>query len=320
MTTVKLADGRTCRLGRIRPKARPPALKLAAYFDPQQMAAPPPPSVDYAAKAMSALKRMYGNDKWGDCVLASKAHQVGVWTGNDGPSPAEVSDRDVLADYHAICGPGDNGCVITDVLDVMRSKGLWGHKIDGYVAVDWGNPLEVRVALLVFGTLTLGVNLPAAWLDAPEGGTWDTTDTQIVGGHDVAACGYDASGVKVATWGGLRTITWPAFVSHTWLEECYAQFSPDWYGSDKLAPCGIDAATLAADLDKLGKGVLPDIGPTPPVPPTPPPTPGPTAEVVIAAVNRAIDDYALRFARPTASKLKGVEAPVAAAVRRAFGA
>src|SRR6185312_3355886 len=81
----------------------------------------------------------------------------------------------------------------------------------------------------------------------------------------------------------LRTITWRAFQSRQWLEECYAILAPDWYGNDQLAPCGVDAATLQADLAKLGGGVIPDIGPapTPPTPPRPPvpPPPGPPAPV-----------------------------------------
>jgi hypothetical protein len=40
--TVSLSDGRTVRLGRIRPKAPPVALQFAAYYDPEFDAQPPP--------------------------------------------------------------------------------------------------------------------------------------------------------------------------------------------------------------------------------------------------------------------------------------
>src|SRR6185312_13007000 len=94
--------------------------------------------------------------------------------------------------------------------------------------------------------------------------------------HDVTAFGYDSDGVWIATWGGKRLIAWDAFTSTRWLEECYAQLAPLWYANAKLAPCGVDAAALQADLAKLAGGTIPSIDPTPtpPVPPVPvPPAP-----------------------------------------------
>ncbi len=80
-----------------------------------------------------------------------------------------------------------------------------------------------------------------------------------MGGHDIPAVGYSPKGVTISTWGGTRLVTWPAMLSTRWFEECYAILSPDWYGSDKLAPHGVDAATLKADLAKLGGGTVPPI-------------------------------------------------------------
>jgi len=289
MSTVTLPDGRRVRLGRIRRAAPAQCPHLRHYL--RAGATPPPASVDYTKKSMSALQRMYLNDQLGDCVIAGKYHLIGAWTGNDdtqgAQAPVQATDAEVQQMYATICGPGDNGCVITNVLDYMRTHGLPAegqqHKADGYVAVDWTNADEVKVALYLFGGLTLGINLPQAWADTDDGGTWDTTSSPIAGGHDVSAVGYNATGVVVSTWGGLRTITWRAFQSRQWLEECYAILAPDWYGNDQLAPCGVDAATLQADLAKLGGGVIPDIGPapTPPTPPRPPvpPPPGPPAPV-----------------------------------------
>jgi hypothetical protein len=282
-------QNRTVKLGRIRPKAPPPALRLALYLTPG--ATPPPPSVDYSAKAAASLRRMYLNDTVGDCVIAGKMHQLGVWSGNDAApgGVVQATDQEVLSQYHTICGPGDNGCVITDVLDWFKARGLQAggtkYTIDGYVAVDWTNKLEVQVALYLFGSLTIGINLPGTWTQGGDGSTWDATNSAIVGGHDVCCVGYNDRGVQIATWGGLRTITWAAFTSRRWIEECYAQLAPLWYGSDKLSPCGVDAAALAADLAKLGGGIIPPVpDPAPPIPPvppapTPPPTPVPTPPI-----------------------------------------
>lgn len=283
VATVRLKDGRQVKLGRIRPKVLPPVLRFKHYLAFSK-ATPPPSVVDYSPKAMQSVKRTYLNDRYGDCVIAGKYHQLGIWSGNDTDSGGVVlaDDREVLDAYHRICGPGDNGCVITDVLDVFQQKGLTAsgktYKIDGYVAIDNTNKLEVQVALFLFGSLTLGIDLPGAWADAGEGELWDVTRSGIVGGHDVCAIGYDDVGVTICTWGGLRKITWAAFMSKQWITECYAELAPLWYNSDKLAPCGVNVSQLQIDLSKLQNGIIPEIDPTP-VPPGPVP-PGPTPSEV----------------------------------------
>jgi hypothetical protein len=267
---------RTVRLGRIRRKAHPCVLKLDKYFTPTT----PPPQTNYRAKAAYSIGRMYLNDQYGDCVIAGKAHALGVWSANDTDSGGLIlaTDQEVLDQYHGICGPGDNGCVITDVLDVMRSKGFVAggktYKIDGYVSCDWTNKLLVQTAQYIFGASSIGINLPEAWT---QNSVWDVTSTRIVGGHDVTPIDWDDNGVYVASWGRIYQITWAAFTSKKWIDEYYVILSPTWYNNDKMAPSGINAAALKADLAKLGSGIIPPIdpGPVPPVPPDPPVPPVP---------------------------------------------
>jgi hypothetical protein len=116
----------TVKLGRIEPKAQRPALRLAHYLRPSYTL--PPLPVDYAAKSMSSLSRMYCNDRKGCCVVSSAFHQVGLWTGNESGTALVGSDQEVLNIY-AIWNPGnqDNGCVITDVLDYSTR---WGTAPD----------------------------------------------------------------------------------------------------------------------------------------------------------------------------------------------
>lgn len=264
-------------LGRIRPKAPPQVLRLASYL--QDFRGVPPASVDFSAKALNALSRMYLNDQYGDCVIAGKYHQVGIWTGNESGAPVLGTDGEVLSSYHTICGPGDNGCNISEVLDYFRSNGLTvngqKHKIDGYCAVDGSNELEVQTALYLFGSLTLGLNLPGSWANnAKPGFVWDVTHDRTVGGHDVCACGYNAQGVQICTWGMIGTITWAAMADKNIVEEIYTQLAPDWYAKASVSPLGIDAATLKADLAKLGGGTIPPL-PDPVPPPDPPVPPAP---------------------------------------------
>jgi hypothetical protein len=166
------------------------------------------------------------------------------------------------------------------VLDYFRDNGLLFNgavkKIDGYVSVDWTNKLEVQVALYLFGAITIGINLPSEWTSSA---VWDLTYSPIVGGHDVTCVGYNEQGVQVSSWGRLYTITWAAFLKSVWLEEAYVMLAPDWYGNDKLAPSGVNADMLAADLAKLGAGTIPPLDPTPVPPPSPGPQPVPPSPI-----------------------------------------
>ncbi len=327
--TELVALPQTVHLGRIRPPIpQSTAPQLKTYMSIKRMTTPPPVSINRRDKAADALTRMYLNDTYGDCVIAGKAHALAVWSANDKDSLGIVtaSDQEIYQQYQSICGPGDNGCNIASVLEVMRDKGFLAngklYKIDGYVQVDWTNKIEVQVAQYLFGATTIGINLPQDWT---EKAVWDVTSSQIVGGHDVTPIDYDEKGVYVSSWGRIYLITWNAFLSKNWLEEFYAILAPLWYGNDQLAPCGIDATTLRVDLTKLGSGIIPSIDPTPtptptpPIPPTPVPVPppiphGPTMQQAVDAAMSAIEAYARQHPM-TASWIRGCKAPVSVALR-----
>lgn len=250
-----------------------------------------PDSVDWYTKAAASINRMYLNDQYGDCVIAGKGHAHGVWTGNDTNTVSLAADKLIYDTYQKWCGPGDNGCVITDVLDRMKASGFpmddGVHKLDGYADCDHTNKDLVKAAIYLFGCLSIGINLPSAWTSAA---VWDVTNTSIVGGHDVTCVGYNAQGVQVSSWGRIYTITWAAFANKKWIEECWALLAPDWYNKDNLAPNGVSVATLRDDLTKIGGGTIPPVDPTPPTPPDPPtpPTPGPKQVVWLTIPNLPI--------------------------------
>lgn len=255
------------RMGRMRPKALPMCLSLADYLAKGAAASVPPAQSDWSKKSLPSLSRMYVNDQQGCCVISSCYHHVGLWTGNDTPSVVTVEDKEVRATYSKLkAGPGDSGCVISDVLNYWRAGGIKVNgkvnKIDGYVSVSNRNGDVSRFGIHLLGGLKLGINLPQEWYDRTD--VWDVTKTRIIGGHDVLAVGYDATGVYVSTWGMVVRMTWPAFSAATWVEEAYALLSRDWYNDDDLAPSGLRVDQLKSDLDKLGGGVLPDVGPPEP--------------------------------------------------------
>lgn len=269
------------KLGRIRPPVPPKVVRLDHHLYAQSMTAPPPTTTNRRDKAAQALARMYMNNVLGCCVWASYLHFLGLTSANDSDSAGMVqaTDPEVQQQYVAVCGPGDRGCVITDVLDYARSHGVTAggkvYRLDGYVSVDWTNQLEVQTAIYLFGAIKLGFNLPQAWQSA---NVWDVTNTPIVGGHDVPIVDVTPDGPIIASWGRLYLMTWRALQSPRFVEEAYVMLDPTWYGKDQQASaCGLDVAGLKADLATIGQGQvppIPDPNPTPPPTPPPPPAPG----------------------------------------------
>lgn len=302
LASFKLSGGHAVKLGRIIPAVMPKCVRFGDYFAPSHdfYTRMLPASIDYSVKAQRSLRTMLGNDRWGNCVIVGKLHQAGLWTGNDSDSGGEVmpTENEAVTQYKAICGPGDRGCYIASVLDHQTRHGLIAggklHKLDGYVSVEAGNTDLVKAAIFLFGSVTLGINVPRDWMNVGDGGIWDLSGESSVGGHDVAAVGYDGRGVQVSTWGGFRTITWNAMRTNRIVDECYASLAPSWYNADSLMPAGVNVTALRTALAALAAGedpIVPD-----PVDPVDPVDPGPVpswipAFAVDLAVKPSTDDY-----------------------------
>jgi hypothetical protein len=278
------------KLGRKALRTRPLTLRLENYLREKATGVSPPANVDWYTKAAASIARMYRNDVKGCCVISGKAHALGVWSGNDPDSGPVVlaMDNEIDNQYIGVCGPGDNGCYIPDVLDYMVSKGFIAngqrYKIKGYCSFDWTSKELTQTAIQLGGAISIGFNIPGAWMNSS---VWDVTGSGFVGGHDVTPCGYGKpvvinttkEGVVVASWGRLYLFTWEAWLSKKYIDEAYFMV-PDflWTGTDKQAPSGVNLDALLKDMAIIkGGGVppLPDPNPTPPVPPDPGPTPPP---------------------------------------------
>lgn len=115
----------TVSFGRIRPDPDIFQAKLAKEGFQNPTATPPPAMIDYSPKAMESLSKMHSNDVLGCCVISAVAHAVGTWSGND--KTCLVATEPEIRDAYAKLAyrPGtDSGCVITDVLDHMKSTGI----------------------------------------------------------------------------------------------------------------------------------------------------------------------------------------------------
>jgi hypothetical protein len=293
----------TRRMGRKRPIAHGPRLRLARYLD---AAAPPapPPAVDYQTAARAALARVYLNDQLGDCVIAGMAHLVGLFTLNAG-APAILTDAQVLALYEAIGGyrPGDpstdNGCDEATALAYWHDRGAPAgqHRIAGYVTIDPTDRRAVQTALWLFENVFFGIELPDAWTQVQgDGFVWDVGTPNPSNGHAVVGVGYNARGVQVSTWGMVGTLTWEALARNVGPAsggELYAVLSPDTLNTARQrSPSGLAWSDLVLDFNALGGHVAvpPAPAPTPPAPPGPAPVPqGPTKAQALAAVTAALN-------------------------------
>lgn len=262
-----LGPGRTLKLGRRRPVARAPHLKLANYLRATLPAAPP--VADYSAKGQPALSNVYQNDRVGDCVIAGGYHVVATETGN-ADDLFTASDDQIIREYSIIGGfdPNDpqntdNGCDEPTALNYWQQNGFAnGTKLLGWLSVDATNKAELASALYLFENLFFGVELPNEWLNAPlaAGFVWDVAGPPIPeNGHCVIGVGYDDVGVQIDTWGTIGTVTWAALANYFVpgvYGAAYVLLSPDQLTKGRTrAPNGVAWASLIADFDAIGGSV-----------------------------------------------------------------
>jgi hypothetical protein len=264
-TVIHPVTGKSYKLGRRRPVARGPRLRLRNYL--YKDLPPPPPLVDYSSKARAALAQVYLNDQLGDCVIAGIEHVAGVLTGNVG-APVIFDDANTKRLYGAIGGyvdgdeSTDNGCDEVTALNYWQENGLLAdgeHKISGWIAVDGTNADEIKTALWLFENLIFGVPMPDAWVNPMPSGSgfiWDVGgDSDDNNGHCFVGVGYNEKTVTIGTWGMLGDITVPAiarYASGSGGGELYAALSSDAVAkAAEKAPNGFDFSQLLADLDSL---------------------------------------------------------------------
>lgn len=281
--------GRTIRLGgRKIPTVKPHALKFASVLRADIPIATPP-STDLSTRAMDALRKVYLNSSLGDCVIAGRAHRIGLLTGAANGTPFGYTDHDVIAEYSRIGGYNpndpstDQGCdMSTAANDGVQNGYPDGSRDLGWVSVDASKKAQVMLAFYLVENLDLGLALPDAWISpfpSQDGFVWDVAgEPDYNNGHCVEVVDYDeVKGVKIATWGLLGWITWSALAKYAVDRnggECLAHLNADQISTaEHKAPSGLDWDKVVAFFDSDLGGDVPTPAPTPdpdPAPVTPP--------------------------------------------------
>jgi hypothetical protein len=271
-------------LGKLPAQPARPHLKLSAVL--RDRLANPPATADWQADTIAWP--MYGNDSWGDCVWAETGHAINQLTFYATGVEVEPTERDILTGYSAVTGfdpnagppgnnPTDQGTYIQDAMAYWRKTGIAGHKIVAYAALDVANLNEVRQAIALFGSISIGLNFPGSAMDQFNAGQpWDVVrGATVEGGHCVLAGAYDKDGVGVVTWGAETRMTWAFWKKY--VDEAWVVLDADgmkkagvyFTGAPSFYALGQQFAALTG-----GPNPIPQPGPAP----TPPPSPTPATD------------------------------------------
>jgi hypothetical protein len=270
-------------LGRRAPK-NAPALHAARFL---RLNAVPdhPASVDHFSEITDW--GLYGNDRYGVCGPTSVANQRKLVTryltaSEHSPTQQDVYDlyrRSGNPDFDPATGTDDNGVDLQTMLEAVHAGGIAGTRCLGFAKVDVFDLDEVRAAISIFGGLLFGVNLEVAQQTQTTAGLWESTPSDVWGGHAVLAGRYSSAtrgdDVDVITWGEIVGTT-DAFLQYQ-VEEAWIVVWPEHLGS-KAFQAGVDMAALASDYLALTGRPFPGT-----IPPQPAPAPVDPADQTLAA-------------------------------------
>lgn len=240
--------------------ARPGAVKLRLrdYLTPAKLPTPPP-SFGHE-NLVKGPWNMLGNDQYGDCVWASKAHQVMLWNAEAGKQVG-FNDDSVLSDYTAVTGftrsdpSTDRGTDMALAAEYWKQTGVKDaagnrHKIACYLAITPGDVDEHKLALYLFGTVDIGIRVPSYAQDQFNAGQPWTKRLfySIEGGHCIPLVARRNGMFIAVTWGREQPMT-DGFLK-TFEDEAYIALSMEMLQKG-ISLEGFNTSQLLADMEAL---------------------------------------------------------------------
>jgi len=170
---------------------------------------------------------MFGNDKHGDCVIAGRAHQTLRFEYIEQGNILEITDEDVVTEWHKENGNTDNGLYVLDSLSRWRNDG-WvigdkNYKIKAFAQNNPHDMNEIKTTIFNNIGIGLGIAMPDSWnTEFSAGKPWvnTTLPPNPYNGHYVYVMGYDKTGLTCITWGKRQKMSWAFFTKYT--DEAYA--------------------------------------------------------------------------------------------------
>ncbi len=202
-------------------------LMLAAILRPPSKL---PKEYDFDIKNPDIPTPMFGNDAYGDCVIAGRAHQTLRFEKLEQGSVINITDKDVVKEYLKESGGEDSGLVVLDSLKEWRKKGWHAagrtYKIKAFAQINSKNNQEIKSAIYMDLGVGFGLSLPlSAQTQLQAGKRWDVVKGNSAkpnswGGHYVYVSGYTTAGPVCVTWGRKQQMTWT--FAKKYCDEAYA--------------------------------------------------------------------------------------------------
>jgi hypothetical protein len=207
------------RLGKQEYVHDPRTLQLANFVQPT-IAQPTRFDFDYGRRDFP--HEMWGNDEWGDCVLAGRANHTLRLERLEQRHTVPMTNEIVVNLYKQMTGaqsPGDSkdeGLVVLDAMRQWKNEG-WNvgkhhYEISAYGELDPSDGNQLRLATYALQGIHLGFWLPLA--AQSMGSVWDYNGQYGYdwrpgswGGHLVYSKRYDAESIYVITWGREVKVT-----------------------------------------------------------------------------------------------------------------
>ncbi len=173
---------------------------------------------------------MFGNDVYGDCVMAGRAHQTLRFENLEQSRKLSITDKEVEREYFKESGGQDSGLVVLDSLNLWRQRGWIAatkrYKIKAFAQINVAHRSEIKRGIYLDVGIGLGLKLPkSASRQIQTGKPWEvvrgpTGAPGSWGGHYVYVPGYTKLGPVCVTWGRKQQMTW-AFLDK-YCDEAYA--------------------------------------------------------------------------------------------------
>jgi hypothetical protein len=213
------------RLGKLAPEFSDRDLKFSSLMRAVVL----PPAYDWDAMHPGIPTPMFGNDAYGDCVMAGRAHQTLRFEMAEQNKLIPITDKEVEAEYFKETGGADSGLVVSRSLKSWRNLG-WAaggsnYKIKGYSRLDLYNRTQVKTAMFSDLGMGIGFSVPQSAIDqfnVNHPWTVVADDGGSVGGHYVYCVAYDSQGLTCVTWAKRQQMTWEFFDKYT--DEAWAIF------------------------------------------------------------------------------------------------
>ncbi|WP_141692888.1 hypothetical protein [Leifsonia xyli] len=243
------------KLGKLPPK------EIAFKFRDYAVSIPTPPT--RMGHQELSDSNMFANDRIGDCVCAGAGHETLLWNRESGRK-VEITDKQVISMYSDITGydpkdpSTDQGTTVADAASWRRKKGLEDatgkrHRIAAYTSISPSNKTEHMQSIWLFSAVGIGFDVPrSAMVQFQNNEPWEVvqgSQPEIVGGHYVAAVGYDTKYLYVITWGKIQKMSWDFLEKYN--DESFTYLSKEFLDKKGKNPEGFDLEALKLDLSRL---------------------------------------------------------------------